>query len=174
MHPDSSYFYKIPLVHTNRPPPPPRQILWCGIHQITPIPPKTEVGAWWEGGRGQGHITNYVPNSHNNPHIFNPLSIILLFLLSITGLLSSKNKGLFTAFSYTWCAYTEENVHKLTEEQVLTAPYFKDVFSDFLKWIVSVCNTSKFVITAHNGSVCDFPFLMKYIRMNNLGRRIIC
>lgn len=52
---------------------------------------------------------------------------------------------------------------------MLTAPDFKDVYSDFLKWIVSVCNTSKFVITAHNGNVCDFPFLMKYIRMNNLG-----
>ena len=52
---------------------------------------------------------------------------------------------------------------------MLTAPDFKDVYSDFLKFIVSVCNTSKFVITAHNGNVCDFPFLMKCIRMNNLG-----
>ena len=25
-----------------------------------------------------------------------------------------------------------------------------------------------FLITAHNGNVCDFPFLMKCIRMNNL------
>ena len=90
-------------------------------------------------------------------------------IANLEGKLCTKQDGTIESFyslirtppGYTWsvCIYRRKCPQTYRgASECLTAPDFKDVYSDFLKWIVSVCNTSKFVITAHNGYVCDFLF----------------